>query len=58
MDELMDECKDLLNFRSPNPTVYPYQIAFNCLLHIDEFLPSGYTKEEMKLVQETEKNHR
>jgi aspartate-semialdehyde dehydrogenase len=55
MDELMDECKDLLNFRSPNPTVYPYQIAFNCLPHIDEFLPSGYTKEEMKLVQETRK---
>jgi aspartate-semialdehyde dehydrogenase len=55
MDELMDECKDLLSFRSPNPTVYPYQIAFNCLPHIDEFLPSGYTKEEMKLVQETRK---
>ena len=35
--------------------VYPYQIAFNCLPHIDEFLPSGYTKEEMKMVNETQK---
>src|SRR6058998_949955 len=55
MDELMDECKDLLSFRQPQPTVYPFQIAFNCLPHIDEFLPSGYTKEEMKLVHETRK---
>ncbi|MGH7231189.1 MAG: aspartate-semialdehyde dehydrogenase [Nitrospiraceae bacterium] len=55
MDELMDECQDLLSFRSPEPKVYPYQIAFNCLPHIDEFLPSGYTKEEVKLVQETRK---
>src|SRR5438552_17070274 len=55
MDELIDECKDLLSFRQPQPTVYPFQIAFNCLPHIDEFLPSGYTKEEMKLVHETRK---
>jgi aspartate-semialdehyde dehydrogenase len=55
MDELMDECRELLSFQSPEPTVYPYQIAFNCLPHIDDFLPSGYTKEEMKLVQETRK---
>ncbi|MEK7268394.1 MAG: aspartate-semialdehyde dehydrogenase, partial [Nitrospirota bacterium] len=55
MDELIDECKDLLNFKQPRPKVYPFQIAFNCLPHIDEFLPSGYTKEEMKLVHETRK---
>lgn len=55
MDELMEECKDLLSFRTPEPKVYPYQIAFNCLPHIDDFLPSGYTKEEMKLVNETRK---
>ena len=55
MDELMDECRDLLSFRSPEPKVYPFQIAFNCLPHIDEFLASGYTKEEMKLVHETRK---
>lgn len=55
MDELMEECKDLLSFKEPAPKVYPYQIAFNCLPHIDDFLPSGYTKEEMKLVHETRK---
>ncbi len=55
MDELMDECKDVLSFKEPMPKVYPYQIAFNCLPHIDEFLPSGYTKEEMKMVHETRK---
>ena len=55
MDELMDECKDLLLFKQPRPRVYPFQIAFNCLPQIDDFLPSGYTKEEMKLVHETRK---
>lgn len=55
MDELMDECRDLLSFRIAEPKVYPYQIAFNCLPHIDDFLPSGYTKEEMKMVNETRK---
>ncbi len=55
MDELMTECQDLLSFKSANPKVYPYQIAFNCLPHIDDFLPSGYTKEEMKMVHETRK---
>jgi aspartate-semialdehyde dehydrogenase len=35
--------------------VFPYQIAFNVLPHIDSFLENGYTKEEMKLVNETRK---
>ncbi len=35
--------------------VYPYQIAFNCLPQIDSFLDNGYTKEEMKMVNETRK---
>jgi aspartate-semialdehyde dehydrogenase len=55
MDELMAECQDLLTFKSASPKVYPYQIAFNCLPQIDDFLPSGYTKEEMKMVHETRK---
>ena len=55
MDELLEECKDLLSFKEPSPNVYPFQIAFNCLPHIDDFLSSGYTKEEMKLVNETRK---
>ena len=35
--------------------VYPYQIAFNLLPHIGEFLPNGYTSEEMKMLNETRK---
>ena len=38
-----------------SPNVYPHQIAFNCLPHIDKFLNNGYTKEEMKMVNETRK---
>lgn len=34
---------------------YPHQIAFNALPHIDDFLETGYTKEEMKMVNETRK---
>jgi len=34
---------------------YPHPIAYNCLPHIDVFLENGYTKEEMKMVQETHK---
>ena len=55
MDELMEETQALLLFKEPEPKVYPHQIAFNCLPHIDDFLPSGYTKEEMKLLDETRK---
>jgi len=35
--------------------VFPHQIAFNCIPHIDEFLDNGYTKEEMKMANETRK---
>ena len=34
---------------------YPYQIDLNALPHVDSFLPNGYTKEEMKMVNETRK---
>ncbi|WP_461210152.1 aspartate-semialdehyde dehydrogenase [Desulfocurvus sp. DL9XJH121] len=37
------------------PKVYPHRIAFNCLPHIDVFLDNDYTKEEMKMVNETKK---
>lgn len=53
MDELMQQTTDLLNFRPVQKNVYPHQIAFNCLPHIDAFLENGYTKEEMKMVNET-----
>jgi aspartate-semialdehyde dehydrogenase len=55
MDELLEQAQDLLSFKEPAPKVYPYQIAFNCLPQIDDFLPNGYTREEMKLLNETRK---
>jgi aspartate-semialdehyde dehydrogenase len=55
MDELMQQTTDLLNFREVKCNVYPHQIAFNVLPHIDKFLENGYTKEEMKMVNETKK---
>ncbi len=55
MDELLQQTSDLLNFRDVVCNVYPYQIAFNVLPHIDKFLDNGYTKEEMKMVNETKK---
>ncbi len=55
MEELVTECQDLLSFKEERPKVYPYQIAFNCLPHIDDFLETGYTMEEMKLAHETRK---
>lgn len=55
MDELLQQTAGLLNFRSIECNVYPHQIAFNCLPHIDKFLENGYTKEEMKMANETKK---
>ena len=55
MDELLQQTRDLLNFRDVQCKVYPHQIAFNVLPHIDKFLENGYTKEEMKMVNETKK---
>lgn len=37
------------------PRTYPHQIAYNCLPHIDVFLENGYTKEEIKMIDETKK---
>ncbi len=55
MDELLHQTKDVLNFQETKPVVYPHQIAFNCLPHIDIFMDDGYTKEEIKMVNETKK---
>jgi aspartate-semialdehyde dehydrogenase len=55
MEELAEQARQLLSFGEAKVDVYPYQIAFNCLPHIDDFLPNGYTKEEMKMVHETRK---
>jgi len=53
--ELDSQTRDILNFAPPKASVYPHQIAFNCLPHIDVFMENGYTKEEMKMVNETKK---
>ncbi len=55
MDELLQQTIDLLNFKEIKCNVYPHQIAFNVLPHIDKFLENGYTKEEVKMVNETKK---
>lgn len=55
MDELFEQTKAIMSFQDPEVEVFPYQIAFNCLPHIDVFLENGYTKEEMKMVNETKK---
>ncbi len=55
IDELFDQTRALLNFQDPENNVYPHRIAFNCLPHIDVFQDNGYTKEEMKMVNETRK---
>jgi aspartate-semialdehyde dehydrogenase len=53
--ELEDQVLAIYGNREVKSEVYPHQIAFNCLPHIDVFLDNGYTKEEMKMVNETRK---
>ncbi len=55
IDELATQTANLLNGKPVEAKVYPKQIAFNVLPHIDVFLDNGYTKEEMKMVWETRK---
>ncbi|MEE8215962.1 MAG: aspartate-semialdehyde dehydrogenase [Acidiferrobacterales bacterium] len=55
IDELSSQTVSLLSGKPVEPRVYPKQIAFNVLPCIDEFEDNGYTKEEMKLVWETQK---
>lgn len=55
INELIDQTANLLNGRPAKHKVYPQQIAFNVLPHIDEFQENGYTKEEMKVIHETQK---
>jgi len=55
IEELASQTAALLNGKPISPEVYPKQIAFNCLPHIDVFQDNGYTKEEMKMVNETRK---
>ena len=55
VSELAKQTGELLNGRVAETEVYPRQIAFNVLPHIDNFMENGYTKEEMKMNWETRK---
>jgi aspartate-semialdehyde dehydrogenase len=53
--ELESQVLAIYNQQEIKKEVYPHQIAFNCLPHIDVFFDNGYTKEEIKMVNETKK---
>ena len=55
MDELVSQTKDYLNNKKIIPKNYTKQIAFNVIPHIDIFGDDGYTKEELKMTNETKK---
>jgi aspartate-semialdehyde dehydrogenase len=55
MDELERQTRALIAGEAASTSVFPHQIAFNCLPHIDAFGELGYTGEEWKMVRETHK---
>jgi aspartate-semialdehyde dehydrogenase len=55
MDELEQQTRAIVQGTDYAPQVFQKQISFNLIPHIDKFLDNGYTKEEMKVVQETRK---
>ena len=54
-EELLAQSRDVLDGKDASMNVYPHQIAFNVLPHVEEFLENGYTTEEMKMQNETRK---
>ena len=55
MDELMEQQKALANGEKPHVEKFAYQLAYNVIPQIDQFCDNGYTKEEMKMYNETRK---
>src|ERR1700753_1399251 len=55
IEELKRQVGEVVANQPVTKEVYPHQIAFNVLPHVDSFLPSGYTKEEMKMENEGRK---
>src|SRR3954470_5934516 len=55
IEELERQVKEIAAGKAVTKEVYPHQIAFNVLPQVDSFLPSGYTKEEMKMENEGRK---
>jgi aspartate-semialdehyde dehydrogenase len=52
IEELRNQVQAIASGRPVEKKVYPHQIAFNVLPHVDSFLDTGYTKEEMKMQNE------
>ena len=55
MEELSQQVTALYNGQELEMEKFPHQIAFNCIPHIDAFADGGYTKEELKMINETRK---
>ncbi len=55
MDELLDQARQALDGEEVTVSKFPYQLAFNVIPQIDVFTDNGYTKEEMKMFNETRK---
>lgn len=55
LEELAQQTQQVLNAQPLGQTVFPRQIAFNVIPQIDSFQDNGYTREEMKMVWETQK---
>ncbi len=55
IQELVMQTANLLNGQEYQPAVFPKKIAFNVIPQIDKFFDDGYSKEEMKMVWETQK---
>ena len=55
MNELLVQTRQLLNDEPISPQAFVHRIGFNLIPHIDSFTASGYTKEELKMLNETRK---
>ena len=55
MEDLKAQNRAIVDGTKPEVSVYPYQIAYNVIPHVDVFLDNGYTKEELKMLNETRK---
>jgi aspartate-semialdehyde dehydrogenase len=55
MDELSNQYRQIINGEEPTVDKFAYQLAYNLIPHVDVFTDNGYTKEEMKMFNETRK---
>lgn len=55
MDELVEQYREIADGKEPTVKKFAHQLAYNVIPHIDVFTDNGYTKEEMKMYNETKK---